>query len=173
MFLKIQSNIGEVLLQLSNSYQEKINLLMQLLKLGVEVKLLKLRLHYTKPTINRNVNEKSYLHLKDSFIFKEDKNSITIEVNPLKQKVLLWKEYGTRPHIIEPKNKKALTWLSNTNTGSLKPFKSMMTKNSSMESRVFAKKVYHPGTQGDYYISRVFMPEVEKLIDEIIKSINI
>lgn len=47
-----------------------------------------------------------------------------------------WFEYGTNPHVIEPKNKSSLRFRS--------------TKNSNYGEYVFTTKVNHPGTQATY-----------------------
>jgi len=60
--------------------------------------------------------------------------------------------FGTKPHTIEPKNKKALRWVDG---GVFR----------------FAKKVRHPGYRGDpflYDAARATLAKIEKYIDEVI-----
>ena len=70
----------------------------------------------------------------------------------------LWVHWGTRPHVIRPKNKKALRW-----PGGGKFF--------------FAKKVNHPGYKGDPWLVRaaqqapaIFKRHVEAHIARIAKG---
>ena len=53
-------------------------------------------------------------------------------------------EYGTRPHIIRPKDKKVLRW--NKKKGSV----------AYKKDDIFAMEVHHPGTQANPFIRNVF-----------------
>lgn len=53
-------------------------------------------------------------------------------------------EHGTKPHIIEPKNKKALRWVSGSKF-------------------IFAKKVHHPGYKGDPFLQNTANATFKKL----------
>lgn len=53
-------------------------------------------------------------------------------------------EYGTRPHIIRPKEKQALKFkIGNEN--------------------IFAKRVFHPGTSGQYFMRRALWDNIEDI----------
>ena len=60
--------------------------------------------------------------------------------------------FGTRPHIIRPKNKKALRWVSNG-------------------SFIFAKEVKHPGYIGDPFLHRALRDETDDSFDRIFRGI--
>lgn len=64
-------------------------------------------------------------YLRDSI--EQARNDDNIQVYS-REKVLKFLEYGTEPHIIEPKNAEALRWFNETG------------------EPVFARKVRHPGT---------------------------
>jgi hypothetical protein len=57
-------------------------------------------------------------------------------------------EYGTGPHAIYPKNKKALSWAGAGITGPVLRGVTGRRKGNS----VFARKVNHPGTAGRFYM---------------------
>ena len=66
--------------------------------------------------------------------------------------------HGTRPHIIEPRNKKALRW-----TGENGRF-------------MFAKKVKHPGYKGDDFLTKAAedtMDNLQKILDENLKQAGV
>jgi len=64
-----------------------------------------------------------------------------------------WVHWGTRPHEIRPKHKKALRWTHGNNF-------------------VFAKFVLHPGYQGDPWLQKA-AAEAPRMMDEIIRTMTI
>lgn len=82
----------------------------------------------------------------------ELKNSITYSVNGdiIEFNMAehgLFVEFGTKPHIILPKEKKALKWKSGGST-------------------VFATRVQHPGTKPQPFIRNTFYHKLPKIIAE-------
>lgn len=80
------------------------------------------------------------------------KNSISYNVNGSilsfnMAEHALFVEFGTKPHIIVPKEKKALKWKSGG-------------------SDVFAKKVYHPGTRPQPFIRNTFYHKLPRIIEQ-------
>jgi len=64
-------------------------------------------------------------------------------------------EYGTRPHVIKPKNKQALHWKEGN-------------------TDIFAKEVHHPGTKAQPFFEPAVKKNEEKLdkkIDELIERL--
>ncbi len=55
--------------------------------------------------------------------------------------------HNTKPHIIVPKDAKALSW-------------------KSKGSRVYAKKVYHPGTRPQPFIRNTFYHKLPRMIEQ-------
>lgn len=91
----------------------------------------------------------------------ELRNSIRVEVEGESIKVHMveyWKyvEYGTPPHIIRPKSKKALHWKEQT-TG---------PRGGKASKDVFAKKVMHPGTRPQPFVRPVFYFELPRILEE-------
>jgi HK97 gp10 family phage protein len=77
---------------------------------------------------------------------------ISIKVNIKGNKLIitmvdyaLYVEFGTQPHIIRPKNKKALHW-----------------KNGKKD--VFAKEVHHPGTKAQPFIRNTFYHKIPDIV---------
>ena len=62
-------------------------------------------------------------------------------------------EFGSRPHIIKPKTKKALRW-----------------KDKSTNEYIFAKKVKHPGTKGRHFMLKGIQNAVPGII-KVLKGI--
>lgn len=86
--------------------------------------------------------------------YKVEDNRVIIYTE---NKILTYIEKGTKPHIIRPKNKKALAWQKGTGAGSLKGFGDM----------VFAKEVHHPGTDPRPFFSSGFFaskPLIQKIL---------
>ena len=67
-------------------------------------------------------------------------------------KYALYVEFGTPPHIIRPKNKKALAFKVNG-------------------KQVFAKIVYHPGTRPYPFIRNTFRNHFTRLVKESLKEV--
>ena len=65
-------------------------------------------------------------------------------------------EYGTAPHIIRPKNAKALHW-KGTGTG---------PRGGKVTTDVFAKEVHHPGTSPQPFIRPMFHTKFNKFVEE-------
>ena len=62
--------------------------------------------------------------------------------------------FGTKPHVIKPKNKKALRWVGGDNF-------------------IFAKKVNHPGYKGDpflYIAAKESFSRFNSLVDKFVKG---
>ena len=78
------------------------------------------------------------------------KNSIAVDVNNDYIDVTmadygLHVEFGTKPHVIEPKDAKALSW-------------------ETPRGRVFTKKVHHPGTKANPFIRRTIHTRLKDII---------
>ncbi len=81
-------------------------------------------------------------------------------------------EFGTRPHIIRPKKKKALAFPKSGGTlvkrkGKAKTSFTFGGK-TTITDAVFAKKVRHPGTKGRFFLTKAFL----KHKDEVVANIN-
>lgn len=80
------------------------------------------------------------------------KNSIKVRLEDNKIKVYIvdyaiFVEYGTQPHIIRPKNAKALKFKKDNKT-------------------VFAKEVHHPGTKANPFMRNTFYHEFTKIVEK-------
>lgn len=81
--------------------------------------------------------------LKNSIIVKIEGTTLIIEMADYGEFI----EFGTAPHIIKPKNKKALKFKSGDN-------------------QVFAKEVHHPGTRPSPFIRPVLHRKLKGIIVE-------
>lgn len=68
----------------------------------------------------------------------------------------LFVEFGTLPHIIRPKNKKALKW-KGTVVG---------PRGGKSKGDIFAKEVHHPGTKANPFISTTFRLDLPIIVKE-------
>lgn len=84
--------------------------------------------------------------LKNSFSYELDGNVITIKAAEYLDNVL----YGTPPHIITPKNKKALSFRMDG-------------------KKVLAKKVNHPGTAPNPFVFEVVDREYKKIMEDALR----
>ena len=65
--------------------------------------------------------------------------------------------FGTRPHIIKPKTKKALRWVG-------------------PNGFIFAKEVKHPGYRGDAYMVRAATQAIKsmrKIVDDVMREVDL
>lgn len=69
-------------------------------------------------------------------------------------------EFGSKPHIIEPKNASVLAWPGSAKNRRLSGRARSGTKSSDM---VFAKKVHHPGTKPQPYLIPAAKAALKKL----------
>lgn len=99
----------------------------------------------------------------------------SIKVIPQEDGILIWMaeygkyvEFGTPPHTIEPKNKKALkfewTNVQGEMIGRTGRLKKGMTKAQS--KNVFFKKVKHPGTRPNPFVRTMITNKIQKIIIE-------
>jgi hypothetical protein len=63
---------------------------------------------------------------------------------------------GTRPHVIEPRNAKALRWIAHSGHG----------------GPVFAKRVQHPGTKPDDFPARAIEPLTPMLLSRFTAAVQ-
>ena len=75
-------------------------------------------------------------------------------------------EYGTRPHVIAPKNGRVLAWQSGGSAGAYTTSASGRSyyKSGSSGGMVFAAYVNHPGTQPN--------PYMQKIVDKATPEVN-
>lgn len=72
-------------------------------------------------------------------------------------------EYGTPPHIIEPKNREALAFEPGK--------KARLESGGKKGATVFAKKVNHPGTRPQPFIRPTFRDDFGNILVEEVKSV--
>ncbi len=72
------------------------------------------------------------------------------------KKYAVYVEFGTPPHIIRPKNAKALHW---TQSG-------VGPRGGKVKTDVFAKVVHHPGTRPNPFIRTTFRQDLSKIIKQ-------
>ena len=85
---------------------------------------------------------------------KAGKEGRKVGVDPKRAPYGIYVLLGTRPHVIKPKEKKALRWVSG-------------------DGFAFAKEVNHPGYEGDQYLFRAGDEALEKfddLVDEALRE---
>jgi hypothetical protein len=86
-------------------------------------------------------------------------------------------EFGSVPHDIYPRNKKALAWRS-SGAGPVSAFNAKVTLKSGKPGALhpsnfaFAKHVHHPGTKGKFIFREAFDKSVEALFNCLKNSIN-
>jgi len=90
--------------------------------------------------------------LKNSIVYNVEGDTITVEMADYG----LYVEFGTAPHIIKPKNKKALHWKSGT-------------PGSTGRGDVFAKVVHHPGTTPQPFIRNTLHNKLPGIIEDNIE----
>lgn len=85
--------------------------------------------------------------LKNSISYKIEDDKIIISMADYADYV----EFGTPPHVITPKSKKALHWKENGED-------------------VFAKKVNHPGTAPNPFIRKTMMTKFPQIVEAALKK---
>ena len=120
-----------------NNFQERIDLFLKGIVIDLETELVRVA-----PV------DKGYL-----------KNSINVKLNGTVIEIYmpeyaLFVEFGSRPHIIRPKNAKALHWKA-SGTG---------PKGGKLQNDVFAKIVQHPGTQPNPFIRNTFYHKLPAIV---------
>lgn len=73
-------------------------------------------------------------------------------------------EFGTRPHIIRPKNGKVLAWQTRITRGA----RGQLLKRSKLGPMAFATIVHHPGTKAQPF----FYPTFERVKKALLKDLN-
>ena len=78
-------------------------------------------------------------------------------------------EFGTAPHIIRPKNKKVLSWVSGGGGGYATSRSGRRYYKSTSGMRSFAMEVHHPGTKPKPFMEKIVKksePEVARLFEQ-------
>ena len=81
--------------------------------------------------------------------------------------------FGTRPHIIRPRNRKALSWIGTGYRAKTRPRQIKSNQGSNNNTIVYTKIVQHPGSEArefDTTIAAKWQDELPKLIQQAIDS---
>ena len=107
--------------------------------------------HYVTGNMENNINFKVDAHSLSGAVFIED-NAMMVDVKGKSVNYALFVLFGTKPHSIKPKDKKALRF-------------------TSVNQFVFAKGVEHPGYKGDNFLEDGVQDTFKK-IDKLFQGVQ-
>jgi len=120
----------------------------------------KAKKHFKTGTMERNL---TYLVKKDKgYVFFEN-DGMLVNWNGKKVNYVAFVLFGSRPHTIKPKNKRALRWAKDENV-----YPPEVHNPRSLFA--FAKQVHHPGYRGDDFLiksAKDIFSKLEKIYKEI------
>lgn len=109
-----------------------------------------LKPHWRTGRLENNLTYRVHRNPTVGEVYVQD-NGMMVEWDLRRVNYAMFVHFGTRPHEITPKHKKALRW-------------------TSMEKFVFAKRVEHPGYKGDPFLYNALQETMSKL-DQIFTKV--